>query len=175
MLLLWKFFFFWNYVYAMYLKSKRNYHQKWATNIFICSYNMQFCKEDIDIIIYEVCFFYEILWQNVIVGFFIHVSSLKVFSHSIHSERRRIYLGKSIQALQNDTLSYHDFSFRVIQSTLQWHTFKTFMFVFMNFLFITTAFQGSQLLPNQYRTHMTFSHKIQAKIFTWPDMSFYAR
>ena len=31
-----------------------------------------------------------------LVGFFIPVSSLKVFGHSIHSERRRIYLGKSI-------------------------------------------------------------------------------
>ena len=42
--------------------------------------------------------------------FFIPVSSLKVFGHSIRSERRMIYLGKSIQALQNDTLSYHDYS-----------------------------------------------------------------
>ena len=40
----------------------------------------------------------------IIVGFFILVSSLKVFGHSIHSERRRIYPGKSIQALQNDTI-----------------------------------------------------------------------
>ena len=30
-------------------------------------------------------------------------------------------------------------------------------------------------VPNQYRTHMTFSYKIQAKTYTWPDMSFYAR
>ena len=44
------------------------------------------------------------------VGFFIPVSSLKVFGHSIHSERRMIYRGKSIQALQNDTLSYHGYS-----------------------------------------------------------------
>ena len=40
----------------------------------------------------------------IIVGFFIPVSSLKVFGRSIHSERRMIYLGKSIQALQNDTI-----------------------------------------------------------------------
>ena len=40
----------------------------------------------------------------IIVGFFIPVSSLKGFGHSIHSERRRIYLGRSIQALQNDTI-----------------------------------------------------------------------
>ena len=46
----------------------------------------------------------------IIVGFFIPVSSLKVFGHSIHSERKMIYLGKSTQALQNDTLSYHDYS-----------------------------------------------------------------
>ena len=44
------------------------------------------------------------------VGFFISVSSLKVFGHSIHSERRGIYPGKSLQALQNDALSYHGYS-----------------------------------------------------------------
>ena len=56
---------------------------------------------------------------GVIVGFFIPVSSLKVFGHSIHSERRRIYLGKSIQALQNDTIIIlWVFSFRVIQPTV---------------------------------------------------------
>ena len=36
--------------------------------------------------------------------FFSSVSSLKVFDPSIHSERRRIYLGKSIPPLQNDTI-----------------------------------------------------------------------
>ena len=35
--------------------------------------------------------------------FFIPVSSLKVFDHSVHSERRRIYLGKSMHAY-NDTI-----------------------------------------------------------------------
>ena len=71
--------------------------------------------------------------QLIIVGIFIPVSSLKVFGHSIHSEKRRIYLGKSIQALQNDTIIISwVFSFRVIQPTVRWHTFKTFMFVFIN-------------------------------------------
>ena len=41
----------------------------------------------------------EVSWYSGI--FLISVSSLKVFGHSIHSERRRIYQGKSIQALQN--------------------------------------------------------------------------
>ena len=69
----------------------------------------------------------------IIVGFCIPVSSLKVFGHSIHSERRRIYLGKSIQALQNNTIIISwVFSFRVIQPTVRWHTFKTCMFVFIN-------------------------------------------
>ena len=30
-------------------------------------------------------------------------------------------------------------------------------------------------VPDQSRTHMAFSHKVQAKTFTWPDMSFYAQ
>ena len=38
--------------------------------------------------------------------FFIPVSSLNVFDHSIHSKRRKIYFGASIQTLQNDTLSH---------------------------------------------------------------------
>ena len=40
----------------------------------------------------------------IIVEFFIPVRSLKVFGRSIHSKKRRIFLGKSIQALQNDTI-----------------------------------------------------------------------
>ena len=47
---------------------------------------------------------------NYKVGFFIPVSSLEVFGYSIHSESKMICLGKSMQALQNDTLSYHDYS-----------------------------------------------------------------
>ena len=51
--------------------------------------------------------------------FFIPVSSLKVLGHSIHSERKRIYQGKSVQALQNDTIIISWlFSFRVIQATV---------------------------------------------------------
>ena len=66
-------------------------------------------------------------------GIFIPVSSIKVFGHSIHCERRRIYLGKSIQGLQNDTIIISWlFSLRVIQPTVQWHTFKTVMLVFIN-------------------------------------------
>ena len=67
--------------------------------------------------------------------FFIPVSSLKVFGHSIHSERRRIYPGKSIQALQNETLSYHDYS--VSGSSNQGAYFKNFYVCFHIFFFIT--------------------------------------
>ena len=133
------------------------------------------------------CFvlFYFVLFFFVIVGFFIPVNSLKVFGHSIHSERRIIYLGKSIQALQNDTITISWlFSFRVIQPTVQWHTFLFygfFFFVFV-FMFVFINFCSSQKLSkafgNQrtysYRTHMTFSNKIPTKTFTWLDMSFYA-
>ena len=41
--------------------------------------------------------------------------------------------GRSIQAFQNDTIIISWlFSFRVIKPKVQWHTFKTFMFVFIN-------------------------------------------
>ena len=66
-------------------------------------------------------------------GFFIPVSSLKVFGHSIHSERRRIYPRKSIQALQNDLHHYHIMVIRFQDhpAKVQWHFLKTFMFVFI--------------------------------------------
>ena len=114
--------------------------------------------------------------SSTIVGFFIPVSSLKVFDHSIHSERRRIYLGKSIQALQNDTITSWVFSFRVIQPTVRWHTFKTFYVCFHQFLFIIKTLWDSRLLKYLINKElMPFRNKIQAKTFKWPDMSFYAR
>ena len=45
----------------------------------------------------------------IIVGFFIPVSSLKVFGHSIHSERRRIHLGDKYKLFRMTPLSYHDY------------------------------------------------------------------
>ena len=73
----------------------------------------------------------------IIVGFFIPVSSLKVFGHPIHSERRRIYPGKSIQALQNDTLSYHGYSVSESSSQGAVAYFKNFCvcLTFSSFLF----------------------------------------
>ena len=117
------------------------------------------------------------LIYSLIEGFLIPVSSLKVFGHFTHSERRMIYLGKSIKPLQNDTIVISClFSFRVIQPSVSWHTFKSFMFVFINSFSLQTFSRQSVIkVPNQYRTHMTFSYKIQVKTFTRPDMSFYAR
>ena len=43
-------------------------------------------------------------------GFFIPVSSLKVFGHSIHSERRRIYLGDRCKLYRMTPSSYYDYS-----------------------------------------------------------------
>ena len=91
-----------------------------------------------------------------IVGFFIPVSSLKVFGHSIHSERRRIYPGKSIQALQNDTIIISWlFSFRIIQPRcMQWHTLKTFMFVFIFSFSLQNLYKVFDYqVPNQCKTH----------------------
>ena len=88
----------------------------------------------------------------IIVGFFIPVSSLKVFGHSIHPERRRIYPGKSIQALQNDIIIISwVFSFRVIQPTVWWHTFKTFYVCFSSILVHHKNFSRQSVIkvPNQ--------------------------
>ena len=58
---------------------------------------------------------------------------------------------------------------------MRWHTFKTSIF-FHQFLFLIKTFQDSRLFKYLINKElMTFSDKIQAKTFTWPDMSFYAR
>ena len=46
----------------------------------------------------------------IIMGFFIPVSSLKVFGHSILSERRMIYLVDQYKLFRITPLSYHDYS-----------------------------------------------------------------
>ena len=79
-------------------------------------------------------------------GFFIPVSSLKVFGHSIHSERRRIYLGKSIQALQNDTIIIMNIQFQGHPVNIAMAFIKKFDVCFYQFLIITKTFRGSQLL-----------------------------
>ena len=76
-------------------------------------------------------------------GMFIPVSSLKVFGHSIYSERRRIYPGKSIQALQN-AHHYHIMVNAVSESYSQGAVayFKNFYVCFHLFFFITKPLQG---------------------------------
>ena len=116
---------------------------------------------------------FELFDKNGYSGIFYSCQFIKSFRpfHSFWEEED--LSGRSIQVFQNDTIIISWlFSFRVIQATVQWHTFKTVMFVFINS-------SSSQKLfcqvPNQYRSLMTFRNKIQAKTFTWPDMSFYAR
>ena len=54
--------------------------------------------------------------------------------------------------------------------------FKNFYVCFHQSLFIKKTFRDSRLLKYLINKElMTFSNKIQAKTFTWPDMSFYAR
>ena len=112
------------------------------------------------------------VWQLIsIVGFF-----FKYFCRSIHSERRTIYLGKLIQALQNDTIIIMIIQFQGHPANSTVAYLKNFYVCFRLFLFISKTFRGSWLLKYLFKTElMTFSHKIQAKTFTWPNMSFYAR
>ena len=78
-----------------------------------------------------------------------------------------------MQALQNDSMIIlWLFSFRGIQATVQWHTFKT-MFVFINcsssqnFFFVKYLISIDLLWLSETR--------YKSKTFTWPDMSLYAR
>ena len=109
------------------------------------------------------------MWLITIVGFlyFISVSSLKVFGHSIHSERRRIYIGKSMQALQNDTIIISWlFSFRVIQPTVQWHAYlQNFYVCFINSCSSQNLLRQSVIkVPNQYRTYMISVTRYKLKL-----------
>ena len=127
-----------------------------------------------------------VLLQSVTVEYFFNpVSSLKVFGHSIHSERRRIYPGKSTQALQNDTIIIPWlFSFRIIQPRCG-GILKKLLFVFMFSFSLQNLYKVlfSFSLQNLYKVFdylinvkpITSSLKIQTKIFTWPNMPFYAR
>ena len=56
------------------------------------------------------CFLYCNLKGLTIVGFFILVSSLKVFGHSIHSERRGFILENQYKLYRMTPLSYHGYS-----------------------------------------------------------------
>ena len=112
-----------------------------------------------------------------IVDFFIPVSSLKVFDHSIHSKRRKIYLGESIQALQNDTLSYHDYSVSGSSSQLcsgiPLKKIRLFSPILVHYKKIPR--QSVIKVSKSIQNSQTSSHKIQAKTFTWPNMLFHAR
>ena len=55
-------------------------------------------------------------------------------------------------------------------------TLKTFYVCFHQFLPITKTFRGNRLLKYLINLELVaFSHKVQAKTFIWPDMSFYDR
>ena len=110
----------------------------------------------------------------IIVGFFIPVSSLKVFSHSIHSERRRIYLGDQYKLFRLTPLSYHDYSVSG-SSTQQCSGIGLPLKLLCLFSSLLVPHKNFFCqVPNKYRSLMTFRNKIQAKTFTWPDMLFYA-
>ena len=66
--------------------------------------------------------------------FFYSCQFIKVFGHSIHSESWRIYLGKSIQALRNDTIIIiWLFSSRAIQPTLKLRLFLSVLVYYRKF------------------------------------------
>ena len=113
--------------------------------------------------------------DQAIVAFSIPVSPLKVFDHSIHSERTKIYLGKSIQTLQKKALSYHDYS--VSATTSQLCSGKTLkkLFLFSSILVhyldprqsvikVAESIQNSELYSSPTI--------IQAQTFSWPNPVF---
>ena len=106
----------------------------------------------------------HVLWWD----FFIPVSSLKVFVHSIHSERRRIYLGDQYKLFR--MTPYHIDDYSVSGSFSQQCSG-----IILKLLRLFSSQKHFCQVPNQYRSLMTFRNKIQNKTFTWPNMSFYAR
>ena len=112
-----------------------------------------------------------------IVRFFFHFCQFIISFRSLHSFWKEEDLSREINTSFTEwhIIILWLFSFRIIQSMVQWHTFKTSMFVFIfscslqNF----TRYSIIKYLINV--KPITSSHKIQAKTFTWPNMSFYAR
>ena len=74
-------------------------------------------------------------------------------------------------------ISYHDYSVLGLSSQQCSGIPEKLLCLFSSILVHYKNFSRQSLIkvPNQSSTHMTFSHKIQAKTFTRPDMSFYAR
>ena len=110
---------------------------------------------------------------SVIVGFSYSCQFIKSFRpfHSFWEEED--LSRRSIQAFQKDTIIISWlFSFKVIQSTVCSGIPLKLLCLFSSILVHHKFFCQ---VPNQYRSFMTFGNKIQAKTFTWPDMSFYAR
>ena len=97
---------------------------------------------------------------------------LKAFCHSFHSERMRIYPGKSIQALQNDAIIISWlFSFKIILPTVQLHILlHSFAPVLVHYKTFTRY--SIIKVPNQCRTHNFQSQNTQAKTLTWPNRGF---
>ena len=101
---------------------------------------------------------------------------LKVLGCSIHSEEGDLY-----REINTSFTEWHHRHSTTIQ--FQGHPAKCsgitvkLLCLFHQFLFVTKNFPRQPIIevPNQYRIHMTSNYKIQAKTFTWPDMSFYAR
>ena len=67
--------------------------------------------------------------------------------------------------------------YQIMNILFQGHPFSSAVAYFQNFCFIKILFISRLVIkvPNRYRILMTFSHRIQANTFTWPDMSFYAK
>ena len=117
----------------------------------------------------------------VTVGFFIPVSSLKVFGHSIFSEKRRIYIWEINTSFTRMTpLSYHGYSVSGSSSQQSGGIHLKLFCLFSSILVHHKNFLRPLVIKVPINKELkTFSikllsNKIQAKTFTWPDMSFYA-
>ena len=77
-----------------------------------------------------------------------------------------------MQALQKNTVSYHDYSVSGSPSQRCGGIPEKLLCLFLSILVHYKNFSRQSLIkvPNQSRIYMAFSHKVQAKTFTWPDM-----
>ena len=111
--------------------------------------------------------------RAVIVGFFFYFCQFIISSRSLHSFwEEENYPGKSIQALRNNTIIISWlFSFRIILLTVQWHTFKTFIFVFIFSCSLQNLYNGS---VQMYRKWFVFLQQSKISHFSFcnPHFSF---
>ena len=124
----------------------------------------------------KIAFQNRLTWRGCYSGIFYSCQFIKSF-RSLHSFWEEEDLSREINTSFTEWHHYHYHSYSVSESSSQGAVvyFKNFC-LFSSFLFHYKTFTRYLIIKYLINVKpITSSHKIQTKIFTWPNMSFYAR